>query len=43
MDVAIGVAAGSLCFASTGFGFPVVNIGGGGRPSHPRSRRLITS
>ena len=39
----IGVAAGSPGLAPTGFGLPVVNIGGGGRPSHPRSRRAITS
>ena len=43
MDVATGVAAGSPCLASAGCGLPVVNIGGGGRPSHPRSRRVITS
>ena len=42
-DVAMGVAAGSLWFAPVGLGFPVLNTGGGGRPSQPHSRNATTS
>jgi len=42
-DVTTGVAAGSFWSAQVGFGFPVANTGGGGRPSQPCSRRRNTS
>lgn len=42
-DVGTGVAAGSFCLAPAGFGFPVANTGGVGRPSQPRSRNATNS
>ena len=42
-DVATGVAAASFWSVSVGLGSLVVSIGGGGRPSHLRSRSLIVS
>ena len=39
----MGVAAGSFWSALVGLGFPVVNTGGGGRPSQPRSRNAMSS
>jgi len=41
--VATGVAPGSFWFTPVGLGFSVVNRGGGGRPSQPRSRRSTIS
>ena len=38
--MATGVAAGSLWFVPADFCFPVANTGGGGRPSHLRSRSV---
>ena len=42
-DVITGVAAESSWSAPAGFGLPVVNTGGGGRPSQPLSRNATTS
>jgi hypothetical protein len=42
-DVAMGVAVGSFWSGPAGFGFLVVNTGGGGRPSQPRSRNATSS
>ena len=42
-DIMTGVAAGSFWSAPAGPGSPVVNTGGGGRPSQPCSRRRNTS
>ena len=38
-----GVAAGSFWFAPVYFDFSIVNMGGGGSPSQPRSRNETTS
>ena len=42
-DVATGVALGSSLPVPFDSGFSVVNAGGGGSPSQPRSRNLSTS
>jgi hypothetical protein len=42
-DVGTGVAAGPFWFVPVGFDLLVVNTGGGGRPSQPRSRNATTS
>ena len=42
-DVSLGVVVGFFRFATVSLGFLVVKIGGGGRPSQPRSRNATTS